>query len=482
MLRGLFDIKVKKGIGHNSSLEEELKSNKERLRVKEKELSRYERLTENPIENDVKRKDYRKRIEKNSSDIETLRDVDYVNKRIKEINIDKQILMKSKQSEEKLFTFAISAEKEAKNLKIKANEKYEEYSSDIKKLKSLIDDYKNLKRRNESFLSNFKQSNEQLSKPSREEFEQLKDDLYSLQVSEQKMIGECKEFIHEQIISDEYGIKNEAVSWPELVSTIDLISETFANLESRKNILNKQIREHNETIGNKKEVLIQNYRVIKSFEKDVNDSFKDIEINNVKEVAFSVGINKLYEGLIMNLEKENLYSSRMISDDFFERLVIFSEKFFDSEDNFSITMNKVIESFEPKMQLKHKKSKENKTQSNSTNALIKIKLVQVLLKKLINKSYSTNYPVAFDEIANVDLGQFTWWLNDLKENGFSLLGAGTHSTGSEVISTIGRHHVIDAMKTEYPYNQERTMVYWKKPENIYKSMSSIDQQSLIPQY
>jgi hypothetical protein len=129
-------------------------------------------------------------------------------------------------------------------------------------------------------------------------------------------------------------------------------------------------------------------------------------------------------------------------------------------------MSQIIESFEPRVKLANKAGKEDKKQSNSTNALIKIKLVQLLLKRLIYHNCETSFPIVHDEIANIDIGQFDWWLADLTENGFNLMAAGTHSTSSELQAKIGRRHVMDALITALPYHSERNRVYWQGAEEF----------------
>ena len=280
------------------------------------------------------------------------------------------------------------------------------------------------------------------------------------------LIGGLRDFIDRKIIHDKHGIKDDTPFWPEIVACFEDIGEVYANLDTQRDLLGKQIEEHNQTIGNKKEIIIQNYRVVKSFEKDINQAFSGLTINNVAAVEFEVGINKQFETLVNEFTETSLYSNQMQSDDFYIRLVAFAERFFDENDNFTLTMSQVIESFEPRVQLANKAGKDDKKQSNSTNALIKIKLVQLLLKRLIYHNCQTSFPIIHDEIANIDIGQFDWWLADLTQNGFNLMAAGTHSTSPELQAKIGRRHVMDALITALPYHNERNRVYWQGSEEF----------------
>ncbi|MFT4655217.1 MAG: hypothetical protein ACJA0G_001003 [Kangiellaceae bacterium] len=281
-----------------------------------------------------------------------------------------------------------------------------------------------------------------------------------------ELIGGLRNFIDRKIIPDKHGLKGDTPFWPEIVACFQDIDEVYANLDTQRDLLGKQIEEHNQTIGNKKEIIVQNYRVIKSFEKDINLAFTGLTINNVASVEFEVGINKQFETLVNEFAETNLYSNKMQSEDFYVRLVAFAERFFDQDDNFTLTMSQIIESFEPRVKLANKAGKEDKKQSNSTNALIKIKLVQLLLKRLIYHNCETSFPIVHDEIANIDIGQFDWWLADLTENGFNLMAAGTHSTSPELQAKIGRRHVMDALITALPYHSERNRVYWQGAEEF----------------
>lgn len=92
--------------------------------------------------------------------------------------------------------------------------------------------------------------------------------------------------------------------------------------------------------------------------------------------------------------------------------------------------------------------------------------MQLLLKRLIYHNCETSFPIVHDEIANIDIGQFDWWLADLARNGFNLMAAGTHSTSPELQAKIGRRHVMDALITALPYHNERNRVYWQGSEEF----------------
>jgi hypothetical protein len=120
---------------------------------------------------------------------------------------------------------------------------------------------------------------------------------------------------------------------------------------------------------------------------------------------------------------------------------------------------------------------QTKQQSNSTTALINLKLVQILLKRLRASGYDLMLPLVLDEVATVDVKQFDWLLNDIKTSGFNLFAASTHSASSQLIYKIGRYHEIGAMRTEKPYSKERTLVYWGGAEYL-SPITEIDEAQL----
>lgn len=432
----------------------------------------------NPIQAQQVRKEIVRALTLAQADLDIITDADYINRRVTDLTKELDILKDQISANEKLKQTAIKDLDIARQKFDKLNNEYEAYKRELGEFEQQHARLNSFMLRNKAWLSLGDQdevfngyfNNEQL-----DIFEKSASELSELKF---QMISSLRNFIEDNVINDKCGIKGDAPLWHEIAATIEDVSEVYGNLDTERHLLAKQIEGHNQTIGTKREVLIQNYRVIKNFEKEINDSFSSITINNIEKVEFEVGINKQFEALVKEFEHTNLFASEMQSDAFYERLVAFAEKFFDHNDNFILTMDKVVESFEPHVKLKNKTGKEDKQQSNSTNALIKTKLVQLLLKRLLAHKTDTSFPIVHDEIANIDISQFDWWLRDLSDAGFCLLAAGTHSTSAELQAKIGRRHVLDAMTTAFPYHQERNRVYWQGAEE-FLSHDLHHQQSLV---
>ena len=270
-------------------------------------------------------------------------------------------------------------------------------------------------------------------------------------------------FVLEQVIFDKQGIMNEAPSFSVVRKTFEALSDVYTNLAPRQTMLNEQIYVHNESVQSYMNLLKQNFDYIKDFETGLNRDFAQISINDLDGISVQIHIDKRFENLVQELQHVDLYAEQLISDNFYARLRAFANSGIfstGSNSNQRLTMDKIIENLSYKTRKKNQTQWQSKQQSNSTTALINLKLVQILLKRLRASGYDLLLPLVLDEIATVDVKQFDWLLDDIKASGFNLFAASTHSASSQLIYKIGRYHEIGAMRTQKPYSKERTLVYW----------------------
>lgn len=449
-------------INHKAVLEK----NQQEIQALEKQRRKVEEDQSSVLHAEQSLKLLQRDIDLAKSDLKVIEDIAYANKRNEVLLAEIDISQTTIAAFEHSHNAAQRALDDAQTRQFKAKNDYEDCQKRISENKYYLQQLSSFASLHSKWLNMLDDDIEfagYLNDKHIEMFGQCARNLEQLQFD---LISGLRDFIDRRIIEDKHGMKGDTPFWPEIVACFEDVGEVYANLDTQRDLLGKQIEEHNQTIGNKKEIIVQNYRVIKSFEKEINKAFTGLTINNVASVEFEVGINKQFETLVKEFAETNLYSREMQSEDFYIRLVAFAERFFDQDDNFTLTMSQVIESFEPRVQLANKSGKEDKKQSNSTNALIKIKLVQLLLKRMLYHNCDTSFPIVHDEIANIDIGQFDWWLTDLANNGFNLMAAGTHSTSPELQAKIGRRHVMDALITALPYHNERNRVYWGGAEEF----------------
>ena len=276
-----------------------------------------------------------------------------------------------------------------------------------------------------------------------------------------KLLFSLREFLMDGIIpNDDYGILAESPDRKAIIETFSGLQHIFKDLPSDREILAQQVRAHNESVQGYTNILQKNHDHIKRFERQLNDDFAEIEINDLTGIEVNIHIAKRFENLVNDTNKINLESDEQLPEHFYQRLEVFANEFFKSGEVARLTMDKIITNLSYRTRKKHQSHWQTKQQSNSTTALINLKLVQILLGRLRRNHCSLMFPLVLDEVATVDVNQFDWLLDDIKRSGFNLFAASTHSASSELIFKIGRHFQLGDMRTARPYSAERSMVYW----------------------
>lgn len=292
------------------------------------------------------------------------------------------------------------------------------------------------------------------------ELNELSDNLIKVTELGSKLIIGLREFITERVVEDDHGVVAESPDRHAIKETFRNLQVTFADLPSRRNVLAEQVRTHNESVQGYANILQKNHEHIKRFEAQLNRDFSEIEINDLEGIEVNIHIDKRFENLVHDSANLDLHSDSMLPDKFYERLQGFANEFFKSGTTARLTMDKVINNLSYRTRKRFQTNWQTKQQSNSTTALINLKLVQILLSKLRSNICTMMFPLVLDEVATVDVNQFDWLLDDIKQSGFNLFAASTHSASPELIYKIGRHHELGEMRTAKPYSSERTMVYW----------------------
>ncbi len=305
----------------------------------------------------------------------------------------------------------------------------------------------------------------------------IEDQLHSLGTLSSDLQQGLANFVHEKIIVNQDDILSQAPSFAIIRHAFDALEDVYNNLGARQTMLNEQVFVHNESVQSYMHLLQQNFDYIKGFEASLNRDFSHIAINDLDAISVEIHIDKRFENLVLELANVDLYAEQLVSDNFYARLRAFASSGIFAKTSQRLTMDKIITNLSYKTRKKEQTQWQTKQQSNSTTALINLKLVQILLKRLRASGYDLMLPLVLDEVATVDVKQFDWLLNDIKTSGFNLFAASTHSASSQLIYKIGRYHEIGAMRTEKPYSKERTLVYWGGAEYL-SPITEIDEAQL----
>lgn len=250
------------------------------------------------------------------------------------------------------------------------------------------------------------------------------------------------------------------------------IKQIYDELEGQWHLLKSKTRSHNESVSNYVDILEKNFEHISRFENQLNRSFEGISVNDLTQIEVSIHVDPRFKNLISEIQKSyNEFSEQALSEQFYLRLQAFSNAFFKDGERNKLVMSDVIKKVSYRVKKDGHDSWQTKQQSTSTTALINLKLVRILLAKLRADSCMVKLPVIMDEAANINVNQYEWLLRDIKDSGFYLFTAGTHSSGAELVHMIGNHYDVDALKTAKPYTAERTRVVWDGPQSFYDEES-----------
>ena len=250
------------------------------------------------------------------------------------------------------------------------------------------------------------------------------------------------------------------------------VKQIYDELEGQWHLLKSKTRSHNESVSNYADILEKNFEHISRFENQLNRSFEGISVNDLTQIEVSTHVDPRFKNLISEIQKSyNEFSEQALSEQFYLRLQAFSNAFFKDGERNKLVMSDVIKKVSYRVKKDGHDSWQTKQQSTSTTALINLKLVRILLAKLRADSCMVKLPVIMDEAANINVNQYEWLLRDIKDSGFYLFTAGTHSSGAELVHMIGNHYDVDALKTAKPYTAERTRVVWDGPQSFYDEES-----------
>ncbi|WP_339720490.1 hypothetical protein [uncultured Paraglaciecola sp.] len=296
----------------------------------------------------------------------------------------------------------------------------------------------------------------------------LQNDLQQVDHLRVKILEGLREFARDEFID----LDNDLFSPSPMPSTIyqaySNVKQVYDEFEGQRQLLKSKTKSHNESVSNYVDILDKNFEHISRFENQLNRSFEGISVNDLTQIEVSIHVDQRFKNLISEIQKSyNEFSEQALSEQFYLRLQAFSNAFFKDGERNKLVMSDVIKKVSYKVKKDGHDSWQTKQQSTSTTALINLKLVRILLAKLRADSCMVKLPVIMDEAANINVNQYEWLLNDIKDSGFYLFTAGTHSSGAELVHMIGNHYDVDALKTAKPYTAERARVVWDGPQSFY---------------
>jgi len=283
-----------------------------------------------------------------------------------------------------------------------------------------------------------------------------------------KIIDTLKSFATDGFVEVDQDLFSPSPLPSVIHSTFMELKRIYEELDDQRLILRNKTKMHNESVSNYVDILAKNSEHINRFESQLNRSFKGVSINDLNEIEVSIHIDSRFSNLIKEIHKSyNQFTEQTLSEQFYIRLQAFSDAFFKNGERNKLVMSDIINEVSYKVKKEGHDGWQTKQQSTSTTSLINLKLVRMLLAKLRADSCMVQLPVIMDEAANINVDQYEWLLDDIRESGFFLFTAGTHSSGAELVHMIGHHYDVDALKTAKPYTKERSRVVWGGPQAFF---------------
>ncbi|WP_417517493.1 hypothetical protein [Marinobacter sp.] len=291
------------------------------------------------------------------------------------------------------------------------------------------------------------------------------DDLDKLRIS---ILTHLRYFIYEGVLDDSEGeLQKDSPSSTVIRDTFKALSDLFDALGERWQVLEEEIAIHNETVASYRRALKTNHDHIARFEAQLNRELAGVQINDLVEIRVDIHTDPKFRNLVEESAAIDPYNRKLQSDAFYERLKVFVAEFFGDEGGSNrLTMDKVITGISYSTRKQHTSHLDKKGQSTSTTALINLELVYRLLKRVLYPDVRLSFPMVLDELASIDISQMPSLLARLREQGFNLFSAATHSASSEVIYLVGKHLEVGQMHTSRPYSPQRTLVFWGGAEGF----------------
>jgi len=252
---------------------------------------------------------------------------------------------------------------------------------------------------------------------------------------------------------------------------LDALSNTFAALPQQQETLQSRIIEHNKMTDTKISELTGNRDHIRAFINRINKKFAGYSISNLNEIRVEIELDHRFEELVNELDKTNLNTTDIHNDALYQRLNQFCEDFFiNARGNRILEMGKIITNVKYSYKKTHQEKREEKGQSNGTNALINCTLLTILLGDLLAQDSKLMLPIIFDEFTALDEYNQRTAIKAASEHGFALFCA-SPTQSAEVVAVVDFYISLDDFHagTIYDTGGERDVVFHHFAERLYEA-------------
>ncbi|HDZ39814.1 MAG TPA: hypothetical protein ENH62_16335, partial [Marinobacter sp.] len=216
-------------------------------------------------------------------------------------------------------------------------------------------------------------------------FDDLQTQLDSLETGRRNILDNLRQFVYQGIHEDSDGeLQKDSPAMSVIRETFKNLSDLFAGMTERWQVLQEQVAVHNETVASYRQALKSNHEHIARFEDQLNRELKGVRINDLVEIRVQIHTDPKFRNLVEEANNINPYGNELQSDAFYDRLRVFVADFFGEQGGSTrLTMDAVITGISYSTRKEHAATLDKKGQSTSTTALINLELVYRLLKRVL---------------------------------------------------------------------------------------------------
>lgn len=310
---------------------------------------------------------------------------------------------------------------------------------------------------------------QQVQSVSFSDLKELEGDQAKLNNLKQSLDEKINEFVKCGHFSLPVEIAHSSYSNERQHAILDALNNIFVALPDQQETLQSRIIEHNKMTGAKISELTGNRSHIRSFINNVNKQFEHYSISNLKDIRVEIELDHRFEELVNELDRTNLNTTDIHDDGLYQRLNQFCADFFiGGRGNRILEMGKIITNVKYSYKKEHQDKREQKDQSNGTNALINCTLLTILLSDLLAQDSDLTLPVIFDEFSNLDEYNQRTAIQAATKHGFALFCASPTQT-AEVVAVVDHYITLDDFhaNTIYDASGERDVVFHHFSERLY---------------
>lgn len=245
---------------------------------------------------------------------------------------------------------------------------------------------------------------------------------------------------------------NTVIEESELKQSIDDISVVFTELPYHIAQHESAVAAHNNTVDQQVQELREAKSTVEKFVTSLNEQVNQYKVSNLDSIRLRLLMNSRFEQLMKDLQRHDIYNTKLMDRQFYERLNAFCDEFFDGRRR-SINLEMLIDSIHYEYKHEGAERFDKKSQSGGTTSTTTALILAVLLNQITPNHVEVRIPIVVDEIASLDGTNTTTTIDMVSAHGFTVFCA-TPKPEPAVMDAIGRWLTIGRFNVANPRVEE----------------------------